>query len=621
VLTTKVRITFLSVSVNDSADIWGDGEWVFKATVDGKPVGDPKKKFVAREKGIILLPEKEWSTVVDVSAKTNPADRIMVTFSGTDIDIVKDDDLGQVSKVFKYPFDKDQGVSLVSPVMKGWLFLPDHQYYSLKIVFEVLELKATTGAFSPTSVGVSRQHDSSQTFSTIGGKKFVPRVEVCPVIPPPQAPSKLPKRPDISTANGLTPGKATSQSLPTVLWPLPSLNAGYNPSLIPILLKTDPDLPNKAAKLAITYIEPGDLDTSALFWVVKSGPAEIVGSPSGPEVLVIGTGAGAVDVLAEFEVRWEKPTGPLLATHRAWVGKIKTISYRINLINGSNAASRVVFTPQDYENQMKIARIIYWQAGIDLAPDANVTCRDGARTVDSAGNPLPKGMFIVPVTNNTLTVNVNNFVPTIASRLNFRVGAIHAVYVRSTKTGRAAATDIQGVDGSSYTLGGVPSASWIIPSGVPPEAAPVGNLTLLTFPNSSRLTKKAPGDDNYVIARKKVEPAFVKADMGRIYAAVLPSGWSWNGTGTDPNAGVNLAHELGHVLGLRHRGSGDANNPPLSEDAINCLDASTPPVQRGHPWNENVMSYGYGGVLASAPRALDIDLLQAPVIRKHPACT
>jgi hypothetical protein len=613
---TRVKITFERVGVLDSADIWGDGEWVFKATIDGKAVGDPKVEWTAKERVPIELPELGWSAVVDVSAKTKATDTVKVTFSGTDIDVFSDDDLGEVKYEFKFPFATDKTVPLKSPVMKGWLFLPDHQYYTLQVKLEVLEISATTGAAGPQSIAVSRQHSGSSTFTTVSGKQILPRVEVCPVVPPPQPPSKMPKRPDIATANGLVPGKVTPQSQLAVMWPVPDLNATYNPSLIPILAKTDPDIAKKAAKLAVTYLEPGDLDTSFLTWHVKSGPVEIIGSNQGPEIQVIGTGAGASDLLADIEVRWDGIKGPLLATYRAWVGKIKTVLYRINLVNGTNAASSVTLTPQAYENQMKIARVIFWQAGIDLVADTNSTVWDGATTTDGSGAALPSGVFIVPVTNNTWTVNVNNFVPTIASRLNFRPGVVHAVYVRSTKTGRAAATDIQGVDGKSYKLGGQPSASWVIPSGVPPEAAG-GVLELKTFPDSKRPSKKAPGDDAYVKARHKADATFTKEDMGRIYAAVLPSDWS--SSATDPNAGVNLAHELGHVLGLQHRGSGDANHPPLSEDNINCDDVKG--KKRGHPWHENVMTYGYGGNTANIPRNLDIDLLQTAVIRKHPACT
>jgi hypothetical protein len=615
---TKVKIAFVSVGVLDAADMWGDGEWAFTAAVDGKAVGDPNNIFIARTRSLIQLPP-EYSIELDVSGKTKPSDRVKVSFSANDKDVfVWDHDLGSVSYLFKFPFSRDQSIILTSPIKKGFLFLPDHQYFTARITLEVLEVKATAAIIGPKSVSASRQHDGSSNFTTLSGKQIVPRVEVCPVVPTPQSPSKLPKRPDVATQNGLTPGKATPQSQPPVLWPLPNLNATYNPSLIPILQESDPDLNSKAAKLAVTYVEPGDLDTNLLTWVVKSGPAKIIGANQGAEVTVIGTGAGASDQLAEFEVRWNGEKGTLLATFRAWVGKIKKVPFRINLINGTNPASQVVFTPQDYYNQIQIARIVHWQAGLELIPDSNTTCWDGATTKDSAGAALPGGVFIVPVTNNTWTVNVNNFVPTIASRLNFRPGVLHAVYVRSTTTGRAAATDIQGVDGKDYEMDGKPTSSWVLPSGVPPDADPSGKLKLKTFKSSDRLKNKAPGDDKYAADRTKSDSSFSSADMGRIYAVVLPSDWTWNNTGTDPNAGVNLAHELGHALGLHHRGSGDATNPPLSNDGMNCLDVAN--KQRGHPWSENVMTYGYGGSFAAAPRAVDIDIIQTPVVRKHPVC-
>src|SRR5688572_32148305 len=163
---TKIKITFLCVGVLDSADLWGEGEWIFKATIDGKPVGDPKKEFAAKERDVIQFPAKEWSAEVDVSTKTKPTDSVKVTFSGKEIDIIKDDDLGEVKYEFKFPFSKDQTIPLKSPVMKGVLFFPDSQYYILQVKMEVLEIKATQAVTGAKSVAVSRQHDGSSTFTT-----------------------------------------------------------------------------------------------------------------------------------------------------------------------------------------------------------------------------------------------------------------------------------------------------------------------------------------------------------------------------------------------------------------------------------------------------------------------
>ena len=67
------------------------------------------------------------------------------------------------------------------------------------------------------------------------------------------------------------------------------------------------------------------------------------------------------------------------------------------------------------------------------------------------------------------------------------------------------------------------------------------------------------------------------------------------------------------MLGLAHRGSGGNSSGPSADK----MHFDTPTGKRGHPWNENIMSYGYAAF--NPPLAHDIDLLQASVIRRHPA--
>ena len=73
------------------------------------------------------------------------------------------------------------------------------------------------------------------------------------------------------------------------------------------------------------------------------------------------------------------------------------------------------------------------------------------------------------------------------------------------------------------------------------------------------------------------------------------------------------AHEIGHMLGLHHRGSGQAPDITVmgpSIDRVNHL--SGPNVGKGHPWDENIMGY------SAYDRAQDFDLIQAKVMRRHP---
>jgi hypothetical protein len=49
---------------------------------------------------------------------------------------------------------------------------------------------------------------------------------------------------------------------------------------------------------------------------------------------------------------------------------------------------------------------------------------------------------------------------------------------------------------------------------------------------------------------------------------------------------------------------------------MDCADQNG--VMKGHPWSENIMTYGYASPL---PLAHNLDLVQATVVRAHPAIT
>jgi hypothetical protein len=165
---------------------------------------------------------------------------------------------------------------------------------------------------------------------------------------------------------------------------------------------------------------------------------------------------------------------------------------------------------------------------------------------------------------------------------------VNIVFIHSISGGSqfGIATDIQGIPMANVSDSGTPSNSWVLPSGIAPDGA-AGKVKMKTFAGErSRVRRPGPGDRAYVRARNRSNPPFVRNDMNRLHAAHLPATWG----GSIQSNGVN------------------------SDDQVNSKD--TKGKQRGHPWLENVMTYGYGGATVFAK---DIDLLQASVIRQHPS--
>jgi hypothetical protein len=633
---TKIRVHFARLDVLDDSDwLWGSGEWKLHANVDGHAVGNSSHQFTATVGTPIILSAGSWSRVVDVSGR-GPGSNVQVRFRVIEDDVFSDDDLGEVTASIPYPYrNRLLEIPLDSPMLPGGWFHDDYRCYRLHLRVTIEEEFASTTTTGPQAIPVTRTASGGATFSTVKGTAFTPIVEICPVIPTPQFPVHMPTRAILPAV--LAAGVPNHQNLATAP-SAPNLNALPNPTVIPVLSATDPNLATLAARLEVTYYEPGNLDPNSFVWTVATGPAVIIGSNRGLSIRARGNPV-ASDTQVLFEIHWDSPSGPLLARYRAWVGKVGTLPYRVNILNGSTAALNTagILSPATCHGIMQVAQAIFYQAGIRLVPDPTNTAFDGA-ALTPAGNTNATYVINLPAARNRHTRNVHTNAICRSTPYNFRPGVINVNIVHSTSGGFAVAMDRNGIGGvaSAVTIfkgvryykwngSGVkkpfksdPSPSWIKPSCL---LKATGSLqhTLVTIEPTDRVKQAGNMDKTFVKARNKASPPFTGAMMNQLYACIVPARWApagWTAAMLTWQQGVNISHEIGHILGLAHRGSASQNTvyPAKSLDGWDCVDQNGNTV--GHPWNENVMTYGY---FSMTPRNHDIDMVQASVIRTHPA--
>lgn len=580
----KIKITFDRVLCLRNQAWFGPSPWVFNVQADGQTIGDPATVFSAKEGKTISL---GWSKELDVSGK-KPGDTLTILFKTIEKGVFAKKPLGEIKLVLAYPFEREIDLPLYGSVVKS------RRHFKTWVQVRMTEGEHGGGPVS--DVPVARQHHGGETFTTLTGEISLPRFEICPVVPT-MAADQMPKRPNFQGL--VSPGKNTAHGKVVVLSGDLPLNRMANPSLIPILSPSDKDFQKKAARIAVTYLEPRDADLSKLRWRVQSGPVKLHGATDGKlEVLAYGTGDGKTDELAVIELRWENEHGPLLSTFRAYVGHVRYVPYRANVIVGTNDDAAPRPTNADVASHIHLANVMMYQSGLLLVPDLDCTTWDGA-VVD----PDHPGIYRVKVTDNSLTVGVALNLPPNPLRLNFRPGVMHICYIKSfadnadgTKdTAVGVATDRPGLSGAHVTLDGAPTSSWLSPSGVPPDDA-AQTVKMLTMPKSKDRSTKA--DQDYL----KTRPDLTAADYQQLYGVIMPDYTK----GNDPDWPQTVAHEVGHVLGLRHRG-----NPQTTATKLGSNDEVNDPKGKGHPWHENVMSYG-------GDRSLDFDLIQTMVIRKHP---
>lgn len=583
--TTKIKITFGEIFATRDSSTWGTHKWTLDAKIDGTQVGDPTAEYNISAGLRANLPA-DYTREVDVSAK-KPGDKVVATFKVIDKMATGDVDLGTVSATYNHPFETEVTRYFLAPsVAVGG---KSYNHYRINIKMEVI---ATTEDASPPAAAPVGKTGTGATTNTVSGTAPTLRAEICPVVPV-LRPEQMPPRP--AMAGKVKIGKNTEHAKPLPLSGSPALNALANPSLIPILSASDPDMATKAAKIAVTYLRPHDADISKFQWVVKSGSVKFHGPTKGVlSVLAYGTATDTAP--AEIELRDKDEKGPILALFRAWVGKVKHIPLRSTIIIGDGVGAKPRQTVDDVKRFIDLANVLMYQSGLLFVPDPTTTAWDGA--VASA-HP---GVFSITTKDNSMTVGVEDNNPPHPVRLNFNPGVMHLCFVKSLKDGGAGvATDRPGLSGANISMSGTPSSSWLPPSGVTPDAA-AGTVTMLTMDKSKGRTTQ--GDLDYVKERKKVDPTFSNASFDRLYGCIMPD----YTPPTDADWPQTIAHEVGHVLGLRHRGNPQTN---IQLGKIGGNDNVNGAGGWGHPFEENVMSYGY-------TLSQDLDLIQTMHIRGHP---
>ena len=302
------------------------------------------------------------------------------------------------------------------------------------------------------------------------------------------------------------------------------------------------------------------------------------------------------DEQAKIEVRWDDTGQPLLAEFRAWVGRIRYIPYRANIITcfysriGGVPIQDPTWSADEVVDFIGFNNLFLWQAGLQLAPDTDPSCFNGATL-------LRRGVYSVNSKKN-YTFNQAYDRRMVAPLLNSRAGVLNIAFIHSFRDDpqrRGAAVD-RGLSPAEQTVtsAGSPSASWVQPSGVWPDD-PAQPVAMQTFgPSTARDRDLIPLCGDGAIDQLC---ALVVLEYERLYLG---------------DGGGLLAHELGHILGLRHRGSGGwtTGDPKTSDDGVDHR--SGPHAGLGHPWDENAMSYGDDKL------AQNFDMLQAQVMRNHP---
>jgi hypothetical protein len=584
-------------------------DWYFQGSVKRLPsnktvfVGDPDERIFIRRGATHQL--SGWEIPVKIQSEDK---KIEIRLSGTHerptMDIIEKTEhvsIGDVKATLNVPIHHGYNLWMVS----------SEGNYSALIVVEVTKDTAT----APGKISTVVAHQGASTYNTVHDGMQDKMVHICPIIPVPWG-TGIPK-----PAKGVESLDASDQVDFSISSGITKPNGLVNPALIPILSPTPPHFESHCARIRITQYRPKNLfiDFDRLIWKAVTdnvrffdGGGDKKEIRGGEEIKAYGVPTGkAGDNECRIEVRWDEPGHPLLAVYRALVGRPKYLHYRANIIKHkpgffsflSKKIPNPTVTFEAVRKRLLYNNVLMWQAGIMLVPDPDSTPYNGAIWKD-------KGIFEVYTSENqTFNMDPNDhdddYYPTI---LNQRADILNICYIHSHRgdnpSGLARDRMLSAAEKTEKDHGS-PSTSWVFPTGVYPDATG-GNVEMLTLgPNKHprpEWQKSVAGDGQIDWEKKVCGLAIADWAAVNLYKISQPS--------------MNTeAHEIGHVLGLQHRGSGgykvrDFKHMGPSVDRVNHMAGVN--KGKGHPWFENIMSYG------NSNEAQDFDIIQTMVMRRHP---
>lgn len=423
----------------------------------------------------------------------------------------------------------------------------------------------------PEVAYVCRNGPDGELCTTVSGGRLRIHMEVDPVVPNPARP-QLPRptftrqvRPIVNPAAGPTSTYSAH-------------GRSINPAVIPLLDRPDR---HRCARIEFTRLwltgPLRQLRPDAIEWraqPLEGGSVRFLDSPRGLRVLAYG--------VEEGEVRLEAVMGgQVLAQYRALVMRPIKVPIRVNILTGrdlSGVAEQMFphfyrdvaprTPPSDVVRAVALANALFRQMGIELVFD-----RDGATSHTAEPVDGFDGIFRVhSLASHTVRVDARE--ATSSASLNVKRRVLNIQWISAfTGSTTGVAAFIPSPAQEVVEDRGTPSASWVVESGA--ASSPL---------RMNLVPREGPHEDLWVclVAESddvgaQLQASLVRFDLNEI--------------------GTTMAHEIGHVLGLRHRHTrGD-------DDGV------------AFPRMENVMCYGDWRLRR------DFDILQAKAVWQSPIVT